>query len=135
MAPIDQFGNATETWNHLRNVNLQIAKLAPTLLHLKSDVVYHFGTVPTGCAKAPETSLVASVSGEFAVGDFTHNDGTRYVMLVNKDLKRSRPCAVQFRSAPKKLELVSPYTGQLIAFEGEQVWTAPGQGVLLKLGH
>ena len=31
MAPVDQFGNATQTWDHLQNVNLQIAKLAPTL--------------------------------------------------------------------------------------------------------
>jgi hypothetical protein len=133
MAPVDQFGNPTETWNNLRNVNLQIEKLAPTLLRLKSDLVYHFGKVPPGCSGASEISLATSVSGEFAAGDFTHEDGSRYLMLVNKDLKRSRPCAIQFRAPPKKVELVSPYTGKLTAFAGEQIWAAPGQGVLLKL--
>jgi hypothetical protein len=29
--------------------------------------------------------------------------------------------------------MVSPYSGQLTAFEGEQVWLAPGQGVVLKV--
>jgi hypothetical protein len=66
-------------------------------------------------------------------GDFTHKDGTRYVMLVNKNLQKSTPCTPQFRKAPKKVELVSPYTGQLTPFEGEQVWLAPGHGALLKL--
>src|SRR5438105_873484 len=48
-AAIDQFGNPTPTWNNLQNVNLQIQKLAPTLLDLTSDGVYHFGSIPNGC--------------------------------------------------------------------------------------
>ncbi len=114
-------------------MNLQIEKLAPTLLRLTSDDVYHFGTVPDGAMKASEKSLVRDITGEIAVGEFTHRDGTRYVLLVNKDVQRSIPCAPQFRTAPKKVELVSPYTGSLTDFQGEQVWLAPGQGSLLKL--
>ena len=133
MAPVDQFGNATQTWDHLQNVNLQIAKLAPTLLRLNSDEVYHFGSVPEGSDKPSEKSLVRAIGGEFAVGDFTHADGSRYVMLVNKDLQRSIPCAPQFRVSPKRAELFSPYSGSLTAFEGEQIWLAPGAGALLKL--
>src|SRR5205807_10458962 len=40
-APIDQFGHETPTWHNLQNINLQIQKLAPTLLQLKCDDVYH----------------------------------------------------------------------------------------------
>jgi len=54
-------------------------------------------------------------------------------MIVNKDLSKSRPCSPQFRSAPKRLQHVSPYSGALTPFEGEYVWLAPGQGVLLKV--
>jgi hypothetical protein len=133
MAPLDQFGNATATWEALRNANMQVLKLAPTVLQLRCDDVYHFGSVPAGCHAVTESALVRSISGEMAVGDFTHADGTRYVMALNKDLKKSRPCAVQFRVAPKKVELVSAYTGQLVPFEGEQIWLAPGQGALLKI--
>ncbi len=134
MAPIDQFGNPTANWAHLQNVNLQIQKLAPTILQLACDDVYHIGAIPRGGKAPPTNSLVATVSGEnFVVGEFTHRDSSRYVMIVNKDVTKSRPCLPQFRKAPKRLQHVSPYTGALTPFEGEYVWLAPGQGVLLKL--
>jgi hypothetical protein len=133
LAPVDQFGHETPTWRAMQNVNLQIAKLAPTLLKLTSDRVYHFGDVPAGCAKPDESSLVAAIDGPILVGDFTHEDGSKYVFVVNKDFAASRPGFPKFRKSPAKVELVSPYSGDLTPFEGEQVWLAPGQGALLKL--
>lgn len=133
MAPIDQFGNETETWSRMRNVNLQVAKLAPTLLKLKSDRVYHFGDVPAGCAGPDDKALVKAIGGPILVGDFTHEDGSRYVLVVNKDFKGSVPAGPSFRVPPSKVEKVSPYTGGLVPFGGEEVWLAPGQGALLKL--
>ena len=67
------------------------------------------------------------------VGDFTHADGSRYIMIVNKDFAGSVPCGPEFREPVARLELVSPYSGQLTPFDGEQMWLAPGQGALLKL--
>jgi|SRR5579883_2433183 len=131
-AAIDQFGHPTPTWSHLQNINLQIQKLAPTLLDLTSDDTYHFGSIPAGCHGPGTNSLVTGASGNFAVGEFTHADGSRYVMVVNKDLAKSTSCWPQFRHPPKTLKFVSPYTGKLEVFDGEQVWLAPGQGVLLK---
>jgi hypothetical protein len=133
-APIDQFGNLTPTWNAMQNVNLQVGKLAPTLLALASDEVYHFGSVPDGSRGPGAESLLSGMnSGEFLAGDFTHNDGTRFVMIVNKHFTRSQQCLPQFRTARKRVQMVSPFTGQLAEFSGEQKWLAPGQGVLLKL--
>jgi hypothetical protein len=133
-APVDQFGNATATWHHMQNVNLQVGKLAPTLLQLKSDEVYHFGAVPNGCDGPGEKSLLKGVEGgEFAVGDFTHADGHRYVLIMNKSFTKSVYCAPQFRAAPKRVQMISPYTGQPGDFSGEQQWLAPGQGVLLQV--
>lgn len=131
-APVDQFGKETPTWQHMQSVNLQIQKLGPTLLQLKSDAVYHTGTVPGGCVAPPTNSLLSTVGGNFVVGDFTHADGSRYVMVVNKDFAKSRPCSPQFRKAPKRVQHVSAYTGELTPFSGEYVWLAPGQGVLLR---
>jgi hypothetical protein len=131
--PIDQFGHKTPAWDSMRFVNLQIEKLAPTLLKLRSDRVYHFGGVPTGCAGPNDQSLVKAIAGPMLVGDFTHEDGTRYVMVVNKDFNGSVYCAPQFRVAVKKLEQISPYSGVPAPFDGEYGWLAPGQGVLLKL--
>jgi hypothetical protein len=134
-APIDQFGNETQSWQWMQNVNLQVAKLAPTLLQLTSDDVYHFGEVPPDCHAPDEKSLVKDAAKDFMCGDFTHSDGSRYVLLVNKNLKKSRICSPQFRKAPKSVQKVSPYTGQFVPFDGEQVWVAPGQGTLLKVEY
>ena len=134
-APVDQFGNETDAWRWMQNVNLQVGKLGPTLLKLRSNRVYHFGSVPKGSAGPDDQSLVKTAAGNLLVGDFTHEDGSRYVLCVNKDFAKSMPCFPQFREPPKRLEMVSPYSGQLTAFDGEQVWLAPGQGVLLKLGR
>jgi hypothetical protein len=131
--PIDQFGNETPTWRAMQNVNLQIAKLAPVLLKLKSDAVYHFGEVPSGSVGPSENSLVKAIGGPMLVGDFTHEDGTRYVMIVNKSFDGSVYCAPQLREPVTALVMISPYSGQEVSFAGEQGWLAPGQGVLLKL--
>ena len=134
MAPIDQFGHPTPTWYFMQHVNLQIQKLAPTLLQLGSDAVYHFGPIPPGANGPPTNSLVTSVGADnFLVGDFTHRDGSRYLMIVNKDLAKSRPCSPQFRQAPRRLQHVSAYSGTMSPFEGEDVWLPPGGGVLLKV--
>ena len=133
MAPIDQFGHETATWDYMRSVNLQVQKLAPTLLQLTSDEVYHFGGVPAGSHGPSTNSLVTGSDGQILVGDFTHRDGTRYVLLVNKDMLKSIPGWPKFRHAPAKVEKVSQYSGNLSAYEGENIWLAPGAGVLLKL--
>jgi hypothetical protein len=137
MAPIDQFENKTPNWYFMQNVNQQVLKLAPTLLKLRSDEVYHFGKPPPGARPTTQSSLLTSAgSDQFMAGDFTHaDDGSRWVMVVNKSLTSSIPCAPQPRTPIKgPIQLLSAYTGELTPFEGEQVWLAPGQGVLLKLG-
>ena len=71
-APVDQFGHKTATWQHMQNVNLQVQKLGPTLNHLHSDDVYHFGKAPSGAKSAPTNSLVSAVGGDnYLVGELT----------------------------------------------------------------
>jgi hypothetical protein len=132
MAPVDQFGHETATWQWMQNVNLQVGKLGPTLLKLTSDRVYHFGPVPAGASGPDDKSLVKAIGGPMLVGDFTQADGTRYVLIVNTDLAHSLPALPQFRES-WKVQQVSAYTGGPVPHEGEYVWLAPGQGVLLKL--
>jgi hypothetical protein len=132
-APIDHFGGKTPAWDAMRQVNLQVAQLAPTLLKLKSDRVYHFGDVPKGSTGPDDQSLVTACGGNVVVGDFTHADGSRYIMIVNKDFTSSIVCGPQYRTPPSKVEHVSQYNGGLAVFGGEDTWLAAGQGVLLKL--
>lgn len=132
-SPVDQFGHKTSAWHAMQNVNLQIAQLAPTLLQLTSQRVYHFGEIPDQCAGPDDASLVKAIAGPMLAGDFTHADGSSYVMVVNRDFTHSIPCQPQFRQPPARLKMVSPYHGRLTPSDGEQIWLAPGQGVLLKV--
>src|SRR4030095_7660078 len=97
------------------------------------DDVYHFGTLPPGTHAPTEKSLISNIGGDFMAGDFIHADGSRWVLIVNRDVRNPAPCLPQYRTSPKRVQLLSPYTGQLTPFEGEQVWLAPGAGALLKL--
>jgi len=134
MGAIDQFGHQTPNWYFMQHANLQVLKLAPTLLQLTSDSVYHFGSLSPGTSGPSTNSLVSSAGDDhFLVGDFTHRDGSRYLMIVNKDLAKSHRCAPQFRKEPHRVQQVSPYTGGLRPFAGEDVWLAPGSGALLKI--
>lgn len=131
--PIDQFGHENPMWHVMQQVNLQIGKLAPTLLKLKSDRVYHFGDVPPGCTAPDDKSLVESIPGPFLVGDFTHEDGSQYFMLVNKSFTSSVYCAPKLRKPAARIDLVSAYDSNVTPFVGEQCYLAPGQGMLLKI--
>jgi hypothetical protein len=134
MAPIDQFGNRTTTWDALRNVNNQVQSIGSTLLKLRSDQVYHIGVVPEGNEGPTANTLVKDVpGGEFIVGDFTHQDGSRYIMVVNKSLTKSFPCNPVFNNPPKKMSLLSSWKGVLEKYPSPWYWLAPGQGVLIKL--
>jgi hypothetical protein len=138
MAPLDQFGEKTTTWDWLRNVNHQVQNIGPTMLKLRSDDVYHIGgDLPDRNHRPTETNLVKNIAGEFVVGDFTHQDGTRYVMIVNKNLTNSYRCMPEFYVAPKKIEVVSSWTGKLEKFPMPfyTYFLAPGQGVLLRLSQ
>lgn len=131
---LDSSGKRTAVWYRMQSVNRQMQKLAPTLLALCSDAVYHFSQPPNGCQSPPATSLVASVNNtNFMAGDFTHRNGTRYVMMVNKDFTYSHVCQPQFRKPPRRIRCVSAQTGRLEPFTDDQTWLAPGAGVLLKL--
>jgi hypothetical protein len=134
-APVDQFGHTTATFDALRHVNLQIEKLAPVLLRLRSNAVYHFGEVPPGGrGPSPGNLVVAINSHAFMIGDFTHEqDLSRWVMIVNRDLHRSHDCWPTYRGSQRGVRMLSPYTGELVPFEGEQIWLAPGQGALLRV--
>jgi hypothetical protein len=133
--PLDEFGEKTRVWDDLRNINRQVLNLAPTLLKLRSDDVYHVGDIPERNHGINDSSLVAKLEAgvAFIIGDFTHDDGSRWVMIVNKNLKESAFCRPVFRNMPKSVRYLSPVTGELKPFPSPWYALAPGQGVLLKL--
>ncbi|MDR1456130.1 MAG: hypothetical protein LBJ01_10800, partial [Tannerella sp.] len=131
LAPVDQFGYRTTTWELMRNINLQIHALAPVYCTLKSVNVFHSSKVPKhahGIASAVHLKSIGE--GHFLVGEFVDPAGKPYLLVVNKDIRNSVQLKVSFKKEGKIL-LVSPYGGGKVQFEGEQDWLAPGAGALL----
>jgi hypothetical protein len=131
LAALDPFGHKTPTWDMLRRVNLQIHKLAPTYVTLKSINVFHQPNVPPGSRGADSSRLLAGLDGrDLLAGEFEGPKGQPYVLVVNKDMHNSTPFAVRFK-ASGTIKMVSSWTGKVVDFGGEQGWLAPGQGMLL----
>lgn len=132
--PIDQFGDKTPAWHMLRNVNLQLHALAPTMIRLRSVGVFHHPDLPAGCRALADSRHLAELTGagRFVVGEFDSPDGQAYVLVVNKDLDRSTHFGVRFRQ-PGTILQTNSYTGRTESWRGENNWLAPGQGMLLSL--
>jgi hypothetical protein len=132
--PLDPFGEKTQTWEWLRTCNRMIQNIAPVYLKLRNDSVYHIGTVPAQNHASAQTNLVKSVKdADVVVGDFTHEGGGRYVLIVNKDRHKPLPCVPEFYTKPAAVKYVSPVTGELRSFPTPYYWLSPGTGVLLQI--
>jgi hypothetical protein len=119
----------------LRRVNLQIHKLAPTYIQLRSVNVFHHPDVPHDCRGIAAAHVVASVEGgQFLVGEFVGPENRPYAMVVNTSLDHSVRLVAKFKTE-KPLLFVNPYTGTLDSFGGEHDWLAPGQGALLTVSE
>jgi hypothetical protein len=133
LAPVDQFGHRTKTWELIRNINLQIHALAPVYCTLKNVHVFHVGNVPkNGQGIASAVHLQSISEGNLLVGEFVDPDNKPYLLIVNKDIRKSVQLKVTFKKEGKIL-LVSPYGKGKVRFEGEQDWLAPGAGALLTI--
>jgi len=133
LAPIDQFGDKTPTWAILRHVNLQIHRLGPVYLQLKSINVFHVPDIPEDCHGIESSRYLDEVSGgSFVVGEFVGPGDQPYVMVVNKELQHTRRYVMSFKETGK-IWHTSPYSGETRPLDNEDCWLAPGQGVLLSL--
>jgi hypothetical protein len=134
LAPVDQFGYRTKTWESVRHINLQIHALAPVYCTLKSINVFHTGgDVPRNAQGINSAILLERIGkGRLLVGEFVDPAGKPYLLIVNKDIWKSARLEVAFKQNGR-LMLVSPYGGGLTPFAGEQDWLAPGAGALLTL--
>jgi hypothetical protein len=133
LGAVDQFGHKTPTWDMLRNVNLQVHRLAPAYVKLKSVHVFHHPNVPTGCSGMATSRYLAHLAGDdLLVGEFQGPDQRPHVLVVNKSLHHSTAFDLRFKQ-PGQVQFVSAYTGRTAAWSGENNWLAAGQGMLLLL--
>jgi hypothetical protein len=133
LAPIDQFGNKTVTWDMLRETNLQLRRMAPEYLKQTSLGVFHHPNVPKGSNPLSDSKHVKSISGgDFAVGEFEDAEKIPAILVVNKSLKDSVVLSFEWKFAAKSgTQMLNPYSGKWQSWTGENVWLAPGQGMML----
>lgn len=132
-APLDQFLNRTPTWDMIRLINLQIHKLGPTYLKLKSVNVFHNQDVPEGCRGMDSSKHLSEVSGgNFLIGEFVGPDNEPFVYIVNKDIRNSTGFHVKFKKEGGVVQ-TSSFTGEFYQWGAEDSELSPGCGALLSL--
>lgn len=135
-APVDKEGRRTLTWNYLKMVNDQVQVLGPLMNRLQTTGVF-FTSPPLveGLPLMPG-SLVQEVTSDSPcmIGEFIHEDGTPYFMIVNLSLQRSSCFAIQPVGEPVRMEMVSAVDGSVLPYPQEKgLWLSAGQGMLLRI--
>lgn len=134
--PIDSAGKKTLSWLYLRDVNAQVAALAPVMSRLTSTGVFFTAPAPVEDLPVLPGNLVESVNcpTPVMVGEFRHANGGAYVMVVNLSLERSAKFTLKPHRPYAAIKVVSAVDGSLSAFDlKDGLWLVAGQGVLLAL--
>ncbi len=128
-------GARSLTWVYLRDVNAQVAALAPIMSRLTSTGVFFSEPAPVEGLPPLPGQLVTEVTcpAPLMVGEFRHANGEAYVMVVNLSLERSAKFTLAFRQ-PCAASVVSAADGSLSAMDQKAgLWLTAGQGTLLAL--
>ena len=136
--PIDASGRRTLSWLYLRDVNAQIAALAPVMSRVASTGIFFSAPAPADGLPLLPGKLVEGVacSTPVMVGEFRHANGQAFVMIVNLSLERSARFTFKTRQPCAAIQVVSAMDGSLTPFETKEgLWLVAGQGALLSLQH
>lgn len=134
-APLDKAGKKTPTWPILKEVNRQVAALAPVLSQTTSTGVFFSSPAPADNLPLLPGKIVKSVAcnNPVMVGEFKDEAGGRYAMIVNLSLGHSAPLTLT--TGEKSVELISAMDGSRHPFNpAAGLWLTPGQGILLSFG-
>lgn len=133
-------GALTDLYDEVCRINGQVRRLGPTLMKLTSVGVYHSAEVPEGCRPLdPGLPLRLQCDRPILLGMFKHEDGSDWIMPVNRD--RAEPATVElaFRESVKSVSEIDGQTGNVLPLdlkEGSASFVLPpGQCKLIKLGN
>jgi hypothetical protein len=135
--PIDPSGNRTLSWVFLRDVNAQVAALTPVMCRLTSTGVFFSAPAPVAGLPLLPGKLIEAVTSPtpVMVGEFVHENGDAYIMVVNLSLERSTRFLLKTIQPQDSIQIVSAVDGSLSPLDQKAgLWLVAGQGALLKLG-
>ncbi len=134
-AIIDTKGNRSPHYEQARCINAAVKAWAPTLMKLKSTEIYHTGTLPKATRGLPKDAVVQiKTVGEFLVGTFKHEDGSDWLMIMNRALHKPAETTVRFEKSIKRLRELSDKNGKLFGVKirgNEFTFSLPAGGAKL----
>lgn len=106
----------THHYPQVTRINAILRAWGPTLLRLRSTGVYHTGELPRGTRGLPADGLVRGVSPDeqMTVGEFEHEEGARYLILMNRDWHGAREYRIALSPQVAALREVSRRDGELM---------------------
>jgi hypothetical protein len=111
---IDPQGHRTAHYDMAKRLNRELKILGKTLIDLTSTAVYHTGTLPNGVKSLPpDAAIQASEGASLVIGFFKHADGSRWAMVVNRDLQKPVSTTLTFDKKIKKPKELSSQDGKL----------------------
>jgi hypothetical protein len=132
---LDAKGNRTPHFAMAKAINAELKNLSGTLSKLTSKAVYHTGPIPAGCtALAADAPIQVTGGGPLVLGFLKHEDGSRWAIVVNRDLHKSTSTSLAFAGKPKSVDELSPQTGKPAAIQlvdGKAVVELPAGGIKL----
>lgn len=115
VAIIDPQGKRSAHFEQARRINAAIKAWAPTLMKLKSTAVYHTGDLPGAAQKLPDDFIQIKGNAPFVIGTLAHQDGSEWLMIVNRDLRNTTDAMLHFVKKIKGLRELSADKGKLRA--------------------
>jgi hypothetical protein len=116
----------------VKRVNRVLNAWGPTLLQLRLKGAYHLDKAEPPSGKPSNLILTNPGSTELVVGEFEHEDGGTYLIILNKNLSQSAGLYPVWSKKPSNIELLRE-DALWVPFSGEDIWLAPGQAALLRI--
>ncbi len=145
-APIDKSDNRTETWQYLQVINRQVGVLGPIMNRLKSTGVFFTSPPPVKSLPLLPGRIVKQVQSKGSpreitkaeppvmVGEFTDEQGSDCVMIVNLSLQHSTNIKLETIKPYQTKQVFSAVDGRLVPLDDKNGhWLVAGQGVLIRL--
>ncbi len=134
-APIGNDGNRTLTYEYLKEVNRQVATLAPILCRLDSTGVFFTKPAPVDTLPSLPGKVIDSISSPTPVmiGEFKGASGESYAMVVNLSIGNTAQLKIKAIDG-KSFSLISASDQSTSNYDKENgLFLNAGQGMLLKI--
>jgi hypothetical protein len=135
-APIDQKGNRTPAYDHVKQVNAEVQGLAGVFLGSHVLAVGHTGEkIPAGTRRyepQPPVKSVTTGSGGAVVSLLESADGARrFLVIVNRDVTAAMPLSVSLDGNTKFSQVAKDGTLHLLAGDTFEAKLDPGDVAVL----